>query len=161
MNRGGARPDRENGDGLRFSCKSVGLSVEEESKEQSNMSKRASLLALSLIANLIVFARDYSGHRYYDDPDIGLPSGSEVGTGLIIAIIAIPIGYLILNMSNSKSGEDNTFGGCLGVIFIVGGLVGLLPLVAWLCAIGNIIIGIGIVLFVIIGVIGWLTSKKK
>ena len=72
-----------------FHVKSVGLSVEEDSKEQSNMSKRTSILALSLMANLIAFARDYSGHRYYDDPDISLPSGSEVGTGLIIAIIAI------------------------------------------------------------------------
>lgn len=125
------------------------------------MSKRFSILIASIIANLTAFARDYSGHRYYDDPDIGLPSGSEVGTGLIIAIIAIPIGYLILNMSNSESSEGNSFGGCLGVIFIVGGLVCLLPLVAWLCAIGNVLIGIGIALFVIIGVIGWLTSKKK
>ena len=41
--------------------------------------------------------------RGYDPnaPDIGLPSGNEVLTGLIIAIIAIPIGYLILN-ANKK-----------------------------------------------------------
>ena len=125
------------------------------------MSKRTSLFILSLMSNLITFARDYSGHRYYDDPDIGLSSGSEVGTGIIIAIIAIPIGYLILNLSNSKSGEENIFGGCVGVLFIIGGLICLLPLVEWLCVIVNAIIGIGITLFIIIGIIGWLTSKKK
>jgi hypothetical protein len=64
-------------------------------------------------------------------------------------------------MSNSKDGESNTFVGCLGVIFIGGGIIGLLPLLAWLCAFGNILLGIGFALFVVIGVIGWLTSKKK
>ena len=125
------------------------------------MSKRTSTLALFLIANLIAYAKDYSGYRYYDYPDIGLPNGSEVGTGILIAIIAIPIGYLILNISPSKHGEENTFGGCIGTIFIFGGLICLLPLVAWLCVIGNIIFGIGTALFVVIGVICWLISKKK
>lgn len=116
------------------------------------------LLSLTFVQ---IMARDYSGHRYYGDGDIGLPNGSEVGTGIIIALVAIPIGYMILNMSNSKDGESNTFVGCLGVIFIGGGIIGLLPLLAWLCAFGNILLGIGFALFVVIGVIGWLTSKKK
>ena len=125
------------------------------------MSKKVSILTASLLANLEMFARDYSGHRYFDSPDIGLPSGSEVGTGLVIAIIAIPIGYLILKMSDSKTSEGNSFGGCLGVIFIIGGLVCLLPLVAWLCAIGSVVIGIGMALFVVIGIIALFTSKNK
>ena len=125
------------------------------------MSKKVSILTASLLANLEMFARDYSGHRYFESPDIGLPSGSEVGTGLVIAIIAIPIGYLILKMSDSKTSEGNSFGGCLGVIFIIGGLVCLLPLVAWLCAIGSVVIGIGMALFVVIGIIALFTSKNK
>lgn len=125
------------------------------------MSKKVSILTASLLANLEMFARDYSGHRYFDSPDIGLPSGSEVGTGLVIAIIAIPIGYLILKMSDSKTSEGYSFGGCLGVIFIIGGLVCLLPLVAWLCAIGSVVIGIGMALFVVIGIIALFTSKNK
>ena len=125
------------------------------------MSKKVSILTASLLANLEMFARDYSGHRYFDSPDIGLPSGSEVGTGLVIAIIAIPIGYLILKMSDSKTSEGNSFGGCLGVIFIIGGLVCLLPLVAWLCAIGSVVIGIGMALFLVIGIIALFTSKNK
>ena len=131
------------------------------------MSKKKPILnrfitfAASVCSYLPILARDYSGHRYSGDANIGLPNGSEVGKGIIIALIAIPIGYLILNMSNSKDGEGNTFAGCLGVLFIGGGIICLLPLIAWLCAIGNVLIGIGIALFVIIGVIGWLTSKKK
>ena len=125
------------------------------------MSKKVSILTASLLANLEMFARDYSGHRYFESPDIGLPSGSEVGTGLVIAIIAIPIGYLILKMSDSQTSEGNSFGGCLGVIFIIGGLVCLLPLVAWLCAIGSVVIGIGMALFVVIGIIALFTSKNK
>ena len=125
------------------------------------MSKKVSILTASLLANLEMFARDYSGHRYFDSPDIGLPSGSEVGTGLVIAIIAIPIGYLILKMSDSKTSEGNSFGGCLGEIFIIGGLVCLLPLVAWLYAIGSVVIGIGMALFVVIGIIALFTSKNK
>jgi len=125
------------------------------------MSKRVSVVIMSLIANLTIFARDSYPLRSFDNSDIGLPKGNEVGIGLVIAIIAIPIGYLILNASSPKSGEDNSFGGCLGMIFIIGGVVCLLPLVAWLCAIGSAILGIILALFVIFGIIVLLTNKKK
>ena len=125
------------------------------------MTKCCSILLFFLFTSLFAFARDYSGHRYYGDDDIGLPNGSEVGIGLVIALIAIPIGYLVINMSKSNNEEDNIFVGCLGSLFICGGIFSLLPLLAWLCAIGNIIIGIGFILFVIIGIIGFFISKKK
>lgn len=121
------------------------------------MIKRISILLLSLFTSFTIFARDYSGRRYYGNADIGLPDGSEVGIGLVIALIAIPIGYLIINMSES----NNVFVGCLGLLFIGGGIASLLPLVAWLCAIGSIIIGIGFALFIIVVVIGFFMSKKK
>ena len=125
------------------------------------MIKRGSLFLTSLLSSLSAFTRDYSGHRYYGDADIGLPNGNEVGIGLVIALIAIPIGYLIINMSKSNSGEDNMFVGCLGLLFIGGGIVSLLPLLAWLCAIANIVIGIGFILFIVVFVIGFLLSKNK
>ena len=75
------------------------------------MIKRISILLLSLLTSFTAFARDYSGRRYYGNADIGLPDGSEVGIGLVIALIAIPIGYLIINMSESNNGEDNMFVG--------------------------------------------------
>ncbi|MDE7456326.1 MAG: hypothetical protein K2M96_06410 [Prevotella sp.] len=125
------------------------------------MIKRISILLLSLLTSFTAFARDYSGHRYYGDADIGLPNGNEVGIGLVIALIAIPIGYLIINMSESNNGEDNMFVGCLGLLFIGGGIISLLPLLAWLCAIANVLISIGFVLFIIVVVIGFFMAKSK
>ena len=100
---------------------------------------------------LFVFTQLYAYEprgRLYDIPDIGLPSNNEVVTGLIIAIIAIPIGYLIL--SNSK---NSTFGGLIGVGFIGAGIISLLPTLAWLCSIIGVLVGIGFLLFIIIVVI--------
>lgn len=124
------------------------------------MIKRIYILLLSLHTSFTIYAKDYSGHRYYGDADIGLPNGSEVGIGLVIALITIPIGYLIINMSN-HNGEDNMLVGCLGLLFIGGGIVSLLPLLAWLCAIANVLIAIGFALFIIVVVIGFFMSKKK
>ena len=124
------------------------------------MTKRCSILLLFLFTSLFAFARVHSGHRYYGDDDIGLPNGSEVGIGLMIALIAIPIGYLVINMSKSNNGDNNMFVGCLGLFFIGGGILSLLPLMAWICAIANIIIGIGFILFIVVVVIGFLLSKK-
>lgn len=123
--------------------------------------KRSLASLLLFLVSVHIMARDYSGHRYFGDADIGLPNGNEVGIGLLIAIMAIPVGYIILKMSDSKSGEGNTLGGCIGVVFIGGGIIALLPLVAWLCAIGSVLIGIGFALFIVIGIIGLFMSKKK
>ncbi|WP_337409184.1 hypothetical protein [Paraprevotella xylaniphila] len=101
---------------------------------------------------LFVFTQLYAYEprgRLYDIPDIGLPSGNEVVTWLIIAVITIPIGYLIL--SNSK---NSTWGGLIGVVFIGAGIVSLLPILAWLCSIIGVLVGIGFLLFTIIIVIG-------
>ena len=51
------------------------------------------LLLYSIISIMPLYAYEPRG-RMYDTPDIGLPNGNEVVTGLIIAVIAIPIGYL-------------------------------------------------------------------
>ena len=126
-------------------------------RQKNTMRSLASILFS--LTSVPIMSRDYSGHRYFGDADIGLPNGNEVGIGLVIAIISIPIGYLTLKMSDSKSGEDNTLGGCLGVIFIGSGIIALLPLVAW--AIGSVLIGIGFALFIVIGFIGLFMSKKK
>lgn len=101
----------------------------------------------SIISIMPLYAYEPRG-RLYDTPNIGLPSGNEVVTGLIIAIIAIPIGYLIL--SNSK---NSTFGGLIGVGFIGAGIISLLPTLAWLCSIIGVLVGIGFLPFIIIVVI--------
>ena len=91
----------------------------------------------------------------YDAPNIGLPNGNEVITGLIIAVITIPIGYLIL--SNSK---NSTFGGLIGVAFIGVGIIALLPMLAWLSSIIGIIVGIGFLVFIIIIIVALFVNKK-
>ena len=98
----------------------------------------------SIISIMPLYAYEPRG-RLYDIPDIGLPGGNEVVTGLIIAIIVIPIGYLIL--SNSK---NSTLGGLIGVGFIGAGIISLLPTLAWLCSIIGVLVWIGFLLFIII-----------
>lgn len=100
-----------------------------------------------------------SGRGYDPDaPDLGLPSGSEVGTGLLIAIIAIPIGYLLLKSSNDSN--NNNVGGCLGLIFIGGGIICLLPLIAWICSIGQIIVSIGVTIVIIVVIFALIFGNK-
>lgn len=89
-------------------------------------------------------------------PDLGLPEGGEVLTGLIIAVIVIPLGLLIMNSS-----KDSSFSGCLGVLFIGAGIVCLLPLLAWLCSIMSAIVAIGILIVVVILVLSAFTSKNS
>lgn len=118
---------------------------------------------LSFIGCITRLYAEPRGRGYDPDaPDLGLPEGNEVLTGLIIAIIAIPIGYAILNAGKKENTSDESlFPGCLGVIFIGGGLVCLLPLVAWIFSILSAAFAIGFVAFVIIGIIALIFSKKK
>ncbi len=122
---------------------------------------------LSFIGSITSLYAEPSGRGYDPDaPDLGLPEGNEVLTTLIIAIIAIPIGYAILNAGKrDNTSDESLFPGCLGEIFIGGGLVCLFPLVVWLCSILKIILSavfaIGFVAVVIIGIIALIFSKKK
>lgn len=121
------------------------------------------LFFISSISSITSLFAEPSGRGYDPDaPDLGLPGGNEVLTGLIIAIIAIPIGYAILNTGKrDNTSDESLFPGCLGVIFIGGGLVCLLPLVAWLFSILSAVLAIGFVAVVTIGIIGLIFSKKK
>lgn len=118
---------------------------------------------LSFIGSITALYAEPSGRGYDPDaPDLGLPEGNEVLIGLIIAIIAIPIGYTILNAGKrDNTSNESLFPGCLGLIFIGGGLVCLLPLVAWLFSILSAVFAIGFVVVVIIGIITLIFSKKK
>lgn len=126
------------------------------------MKKTLLVILLQLVSVLKIIAEP-SGRGYDPDaPDLGLPGGNEVFTGLIIAVIAIPIGYAILNSGKKESSSDeNLFPGCLGVLFIGGGIVCLLPLIAWLFSILSTIVAIGFIIFVIIGIIALIFSKNK
>ena len=118
---------------------------------------------LSFTGSITGLYTEPSGRGYDPDaPDLGLPESNEVLTGLIIAIIVIPIGYAISNAGKrDNTSDESLFSGCLGVIFIGGGLVCLLPLVAWLFSILSAVFAIGFVVVVIIGIIALIFSKKK
>ena len=126
------------------------------------MNKKLFSLLLLLGGSFLRLLAGPSGRGYDPDaPNIGLPDGNEVLTGLIIAIIAIPVGYFFLNLGNKENGsDDNLFPGCLGVLFIVGGLVCLLPLVAWIFSILSALYAVGFIIFVVIVILSFIFSKK-
>ena len=120
--------------------------------------KSKSLFSIVLLIPNMLYAYEPSGRGYDPDaPFLGLPSGDEVWNGLVIGIIALLIGYLILNANNNENNE-NSITGCLGVIFMIGGFISLLPLLAWLCSILSTIFAVGIVIFIIIIIISLLKS---
>lgn len=101
--------------------------------------------------------------RGYDPnaPILGLPSGNEVVTGILIAVVAISIGYAILNTEKKENNSnEGLFPGCLGLLFIGGGIICLLPLIAWICSILSTIFVLGFVIFIIVAIIGFFMSKK-
>lgn len=108
---------------------------------------------LFFISSITSLFAEPSGRGYDPDaPDLGLPGGNEVLTGLIIAIIA---------GKKENTSDESLFPGCLGVTLIGGGLVCLLPLVAWLFSILSAVFAIGFVAIVVIGIIVLIFSKKK
>lgn len=124
--------------------------------------KSLPLLFLEFVSAMKLMAEP-SGRGYDPNaPDLGLPGGNEVFTGLLIAIIAIPIGYIILNSGKrDNSSEDSIFPGCLGVILIGGGIVCLLPMIAWIFSILSAIFTIGIIVVIIIVILAFIFSNKK
>ena len=121
--------------------------------------KSKSLFSIVLLIPNLLYAYEPSGRGYDPDaPFLGLPSGDEVWNGLVIGIIALLIGYLILNANNNNQNNENSITGCLGVIFMIGGFISLLPLLAWLCSILSTIFAVGIVIFIIIIIISLLKS---
>lgn len=110
------------------------------------MLKKLFFSLFALLDSNAAIQAEPSGRGYDPNaPDLGLPEGNEVLTGLIIAAIAIPLGYAILNANNKNNNgsDENSFWGGLGMLFIGGGIVCLLPLVAWLCSILSAILAIG------------------
>ena len=119
------------------------------------------MVSLSSIINTILLLFYEPSGRGWDPsvPDIGLPSGSEVGIGLIIALIVIPIGFLIIKGGDNNKGESgNSAAGCLGMIFIGGGIVALLPTLAWVFSILSAMYAIGIIILVVIVIIALIYS---
>lgn len=67
-------------------------------------------------------------------PDIGLPKSNEVLVGLLIAVPSFLLGQVLVRNEN----ENETIG-CIGSILHVVAVVGLIPILIWLCEIGSVI----------------------
>ena len=117
-------------------------------------------LLFSIFAFLISL-NSFAGPRYDpNEPDFGLPNGSEVGIGLLVAIITLPIGYFICKSSDSSKSSEKYNIGCFGTILMGIGFIGLIPLLFWICAIGRVLVGIAFIAVIAIGLFAWLFSKK-
>ena len=119
--------------------------------------KKIYALVYAIISSLNAFA----GPRYDpNEPDLGLPDGSELGIGLLVAVFALPIGYFMLKSSDDSKSDGTSTGGCFGMILMGVGFIGLIPLIAWICAIGQVLIEVGIAIVVLIAIFSFLFGKK-
>ena len=112
-----------------------------------NIEKRYILSLCNLILFSPLYAYEPRG-RMRDFPNIGLPQGSEVGIGCIVALIVLPLGFIII-----RSSKDSSYGGCLGMILMGIGIIALLPLLAWLFSIINLVVDIGFLAFIVLVII--------
>lgn len=115
------------------------------------------LFLISTLCNNICLAAYEPRGRGYDPnpPDLGLPEGREIFIGLLIGALAIAIGQLLVRV------KDNETLGCIGVLLHLVGIAALIPLIAWICAIGQIVLGIAIGVGAIVAIIALIFSKKK
>lgn len=127
-----------------------------------NFTKRMTLLINILPFTISAIAEPRGGILDTDIPDIGLPNGDEVGIGLLIAVIALPIGYLFINKCGNKESSGNiSFGGCLGLVLVGGGILCLIPLIAWICSIAALLVWIGIIIALIVVILAFIFGNKN
>lgn len=99
------------------------------------------------------YSQRYSSERTYDI--IGLPGGNEIMDALKIGIPLLIVGFIIAYIFMwSKSDEEKQKGegstmGCIGVIIMGIGFLTLLPLWAWVEAVGVTLVSIVSVIGVI------------
>lgn len=99
------------------------------------------------------YSQRYSSERTYDI--IGLPGGSEIMDALKIGIPLLIVGFIIAYIFMwSKSNEEKQKGegstmGCIGVIIMGIGFLALLPLWAWIEAVGVTLVSIVFVIGII------------
>lgn len=115
------------------------------------------LLLISTLCNGICIAAHEPRGRGYNSnpPDIGLPEGREVFIGLLVGVLTIVIGQLLVRL------KDNETMGCIGGLFHIVRIASLIPLIAWICAIGQVVLGLVIGISIIVAIIALVFSKKK
>lgn len=113
-----------------------------------------------LIFILLLFAQGFAfastgeplGYTGGSDDGIGF-AWQDMIIGAIIALVCVPIGGLLINLSESKdkdgNKDENGFLGCLGAILICGGGCCALPLIFSAIYVGIAIVIVGGILFLI------------
>lgn len=86
-------------------------------------------------------------------PDIGLPKGNEVLVGLLIAVPSFLLGQVLVCNKNETIG-------CIGSILHVVAVVGLIPILMWLCEIGSAIFACLFGVAIVGGIVYLLFGKK-
>lgn len=110
------------------------------------------LFSLLLFNKTYLFAEDYEPRGAYrtEDQNIKLPSLEFTGKLLIVAIVLIGLGWIISKASEKPNGGG---GSSFGGILIIGGIICVIPCLAWIQAIGTsiyiIVIVLGIIFFIL------------
>lgn len=126
------------------------------------MVKRVGCLFMSVLFPILGMAQRYTERGY---EVIGLADGEEITESLAIGIPLLLVGFLIAYIFMwSKSEEEKREGkgstiGCIGVIIMGIGFIFLLPLLAWIEAIGMILFSAIVVIILICALWAWLTGK--
>lgn len=75
--------------------------------------------------------------------------------------IGLGLGLIALLWISTGGESKNEYVGCIpGILLVAAGIL-LLPLITWICLAVNAVIGIGIILFVAVGILYTLFGRKK
>ncbi len=111
-----------------------------------------------IFQSLSLYSQNYEprGRYYPEDENIGLPSLGLAGKGLLIGAILFIIGWIISKLKKDENGNSgSSFGGCL----IMLGILCAIPALSWVQAIGTSIYIIGVIAFIIIGILIYVWDK--
>jgi hypothetical protein len=101
----------------------------------------------------VLFTGCYEAGFDPNAPDFGLPKGNEVLIGLLIAVPSFLLGQVLVRKENETIG-------CIGSILHVVAVVGLIPILIWLCEIGRAIFAILFGIAIVGGIFYIIFGKK-
>lgn len=126
------------------------------------MLKKICTLLLLIGVPTLGIAQRYTERSY---EIIGLADGDEIADALMVGLPLLLVGFLIAYIfmwgksdEEKQKGEGSTMG-CIGTILMGAGFLCLIPLLAWIEAIGVTVVFVVFVIVIICALWGWLTGK--
>ena len=126
------------------------------------MLKKICTLLLLIGVPALGIAQRYTERSY---EVIGLADGDEIADALMVGLPLLLVGFLIAYIfmwgksdEEKQKGEGSTMG-CIGTILMGAGFLCLIPLLAWIEAIGVTVVFVVFVIVIICALWGWLTGK--